>query len=112
MITQTVRSCPLSDRDVRRYLRRNAAPTNGAATDRATSDAAQQNGKCERFGFLQPWFVEAHRRMTALVDLLERQLDAAADEVHFGRRGVAAPLPHSPLRGEAPLLACRARTES
>ena len=40
-----------------------------------------------------------------LVDLLERQLDAAADEVHFGRRGVAALLPHSPLRGEAALLA-------
>ena len=79
---------------------------NGAATDRATSDAAQHNGtSCVRFWFLQPRFVEAGASAHDLVDLLERQLDAAADEVHVGRRGVAALLPHSPLRGEAALLA-------
>ena len=92
MITQTVRSCPLSDRYARRYLRRNAAPTNGAATDRTTSDAAQQNGTCERFGFLQPWFVEAHRRMTWLASSSAnstrpptRSISAAAASSRFFR---------------------------
>ena len=92
MTTQTVRSCPLSVRDARRYLRRYAAPTNGAATDRATSDAAQQNGKCERFGFLQPWFVEAHRRMTWLTSSSvnstrppTRSISAAAASPRFFR---------------------------